>query len=98
MVVAEDDTQNVAPVILVSERCEGSPSALDIKKTIVNLEVQLPANDGGLVVLGLFERPGVIEMFYDTGRVQHAPTKEELVKIITNYTQGDKPRVEKTIH
>ena len=37
LVVAEGDTQNIALVILVSERCKGLPSASNIKKTVIGL-------------------------------------------------------------
>ena len=91
LVVAEGDAQNGALVILVSERCESSPSTPDIEKTIVRLEVQLLTNNSELVILEFFESLGAIEIFDDARCVHHARTKEKFVEIITTCTQGEKP-------
>ena len=90
-VVAEGDAQNGVLIILVSERCEGSPSAPDIEKAIVRLEVQLLTNNGELIILEFFESLGAIEIFDDARCVRHARTKEKFVEIITACAQGEKP-------
>ena len=83
LVASKSDTGDVGAVVDRGETGQGTPTASNVEKGLVLLEVNLFADNGQLVVLELLEGLLLVSVGNDTTGVDHARAKEETVEVIT---------------